>query len=92
MRPGEERPQFFGDPHWPNQQINWSLKKRRLIAFNSVAQEKQNPAANEAGGAGFPVEKNSQNQTGENQRDTDAMEELVPGRAVFVVVLAHVVR
>ena len=92
MRSGEERPQFFGDPHWPNQQINWSLKKRRLIPFNSVAQEKQNPATNETGGAGLPVEQNGQEQTGENQRNADAMEELIPGRAVFVVVLAHVVR
>jgi len=92
MRPGEERPKFFGDPHWPNQQIDWSLKKRRFVPFNSVAQKEQDPTANEAGGAGFPVEQSSQNETRKNQRNADGVEKLVPGRSVFVVVLAHVVR
>ena len=92
MRTCEERPKFFGDPHRPNQQINWSLKKRRFIPFNSMAQEQQEPTADEARGAGFPVEDRGQNQTSENQRNADAMEELIPGRAVFVVILAHVVR
>ena len=92
MRPGEQRPKFLSDPHWSNQQINWSLKKRRFVPFNSMAQEQQEPTDDEAGGAGFPVEECGQNQARENQRNADAMEKLVPGRTVFVIVLAHVVR
>jgi len=92
MRPGEERPKFFGDPHWPNQQIDWSLKKRRMISLNFVAQKQKQPTADETGGARLPVEQSSQNETRKNQRNADGVEKLVPGRSVFVVVLAHVVR
>jgi hypothetical protein len=92
MRPSEQRPKFLSDPHWSNQQINWSLKKRRFIPFNSVAQKEQDPTADETGGAGFPAEQSQKNQTGENQGNADAVEKLVPGRTMFVILLAHVVR
>lgn len=92
MCSGQERPQFLGDPHWPDQQINWSLEKRRVISFDLVPEEEQYPAAEEARRACLPTEKREKDDSRKNERDADSMENPVPPRTMFVVILAHVVR
>src|SRR4029077_4156133 len=47
VRSSQELPCFFCDPDWSHQQINWSLKKRRMVSLNFVTHKKKNPAAHE---------------------------------------------
>lgn len=92
MRSGEERPQLFGDPHGTDQQIDGPLEKRRIVAFDSVTQEQEHPPTDKAEQACLPAEKQEEDNSGENQRYADAVEQLVPPGTMFVVILIHVVR
>jgi hypothetical protein len=90
MRTGQKFPKLFGDPNRPDQQVHRTLKKGRVIALDTVAQKQENPSSNEADCAPFPTKKNEQNQTGENQRNSDPVEQLIPPGTVFVVILSHI--
>lgn len=92
MCSGQERPQFLGDPHWPDQQIDWPLKKRRSISFDSVPEEEEHPASDEADRPNFPMHEQEEDNARENERDPDPVKQLVPTRTMFVVILRHVVR
>jgi hypothetical protein len=78
MSSGQERAQFLGDPHWPYEQINRSVKKCRFVAFDPVTQKQQHPATHKARRAGFPAQQCQQGDSRENQGDADAVEQLVP--------------
>src|SRR6266702_3869707 len=43
----EKHPNFSSDPDWPNEQINRSLEKRRVVAFHPVSEKQKYPAAKE---------------------------------------------
>jgi hypothetical protein len=66
------------------------LEKGWVIALDTVAQKQKNPSCNEADCAPFPPKKNEQNQTGENQWNSDPVEQLIPPGTVFVVILSHI--
>ena len=74
----EERPKFLSDPHWPNQQINWALKKRRFISFDPMSQEQEQPAAYEASRACFPAQEHEKDDSQKNEGNTDPVEQFVP--------------
>ena len=78
MCSGQERPQFLGDPHWPNQQINWSLKKRRFISFDPMSEEQEHPASYEASRSSFPAQQRQKDDSRKNQRDSDPVQQFVP--------------
>src|SRR5260370_36044734 len=88
----QKHPCFFCNPDWPNQQINRSLEKRRMISFNPMAQKKKNPPAKKKSCAPNPFCENEKNDAGKNHGDTDAVQEFVPAGFVLVIVLRHVVR
>ena len=92
MFSSQEHPYLPGHPDWTDQQIDRSLKERRIIAFNPMAQEQQHPSANEKCKSPDPFRQDQQNEPDENHRDTDTVQQFVPDRSVFVVVLRHVVR
>src|SRR5713101_9029742 len=87
-----EHPRFFGDPDWPNQQIDRSLEKRRMISFNPVAEKQEHPSTQKKSRSPGPFHKEEKDNPGKNHRDTNAMQEFVPAGFVFVIVLRHVVR
>src|SRR6266852_5313105 len=87
-----EHPRFFGDPDWPNQQIDRSLEKRRMISFNPVAEKKKNPPAQKKSRCPSPFHKEEKNDAGKNHGDTNAVQEFIPAGFVLVIVLRHVVR
>jgi hypothetical protein len=41
VRSGQELPRFFCDPDWSYQQINWSLKERRMVSLNFVSKRRK---------------------------------------------------
>src|SRR5271169_4257260 len=43
----EPAPDFFCYPDGPNEEINWPLQERGLIALDAVAEEQHHPAPNE---------------------------------------------
>src|SRR6516165_5896314 len=88
----QESPELLGNPDRPDQQIDRPLEKRGMIAFNPVSQEQQNPAACKTSCAPAPSHEDQENQPGKNEWNADAMKQFVPGRAMFVIVLSHVVR
>lgn len=73
MCTGEERPQLLGDPHWPDQQVNWSLKKRRVVSFDSVPQEEKHPSSDKANKPRFPMEENEKDESREDERDAHSV-------------------
>lgn len=87
----EELPNFLSDPDWSNQQINRSLKKRGMIAFDAVAKKEQDPAADKKGTSQNPLQPEKKDEAEKNQGDADAVKKLVPDGRMFVVVLRHVV-
>lgn len=92
MRSRQKHPKFFCDPDWPNQQINRSLEKRRMVSFNSVAEKQEHPPTEKKSRSPNPFHENEKDKPGKNHRDADTMQQLVRGRFVLVVVLRHVVR
>jgi hypothetical protein len=86
----QQSPDFLGDPDRSNQKVDRPLKKRRMIAFNAMAQEKKDPTAHEKRRAPNPLGKNQQYDTGKNHGNTDAMEGLIPSGRMLMVVLRHV--
>jgi hypothetical protein len=63
-----------------------------MIAFDAMTQEQKNPTAEKKGRSPNPLRQNQQDDSGENHRNTDTVEELVPGGRVFVIILRHVTR
>ena len=82
LHAAQEMPELFYDPDGSNEQINRSLKERGMIAFDTMTQEQKNPAAEKQGSAQNPLRQKQKNDASENQRNTDAMQELIPGREV----------
>jgi hypothetical protein len=73
VRPGQKCPKFFCDPYWSNEEINRPLEKRRMIAFDSMPQEQQSPAADKEGHAPNPFHKDQEYDPSKNHGDADAM-------------------
>jgi hypothetical protein len=73
MRPGQKHPKLLCDPDWSNQEINRSLEKRRMIAFDSMPQEQQCPASDKNGRAPNPFHKDQQYDPHKNHGDADAV-------------------
>src|SRR6266852_2974801 len=88
----QEHPCFFCDPDWPNQQIDRSLEKRRMVSLNLVAEKQKHPSAEKKSRSPSPSHKEEKDNPGKNHRDTNAMQEFVPAGFVLVIVLRHVVR
>src|SRR5580692_1193015 len=88
----QELPRFLCDPDWSYQQINWSLKKRRVVSLNLVSKKKKNPPTYKETRSPNPLHENQQKDSCENHGNAQAMEKLIPARRVFVIVLRHVVR
>jgi hypothetical protein len=92
MLSGQEHPRFLSYPDWSDQQIYRSLEKRRMIPFDPVSQEQKHPAAHEERSAPNPFCEQEQDETGKDHGNADTVQELIPARSVFVIVLRHVVR
>src|SRR6266851_5223525 len=88
----QEHPCFFRDPDWPNQQIDRSLEKRRIVSLNPVAEKQEHPSTQKKSRSPGPFHKEEKDNPGKNHRDTNAMQEFVPAGFVLVIVLRHVVR
>jgi len=63
-----------------------------MIAFDSVTQKEQNPAANKKGRAKNPFHEKQTGYSCEDQGNPDAMKHFVQSGRVLMVVLRHVVR
>jgi len=63
-----------------------------MVSFNAVAEKKKNPSTSKKNCSPNPFHKNEQDYAGENHRNANAMQELIPARFVLVIVLRHVVR
>src|SRR6202012_2513453 len=88
----QEIPELFCDPDGSNQQIDRSLEKCRMIAFDAMTQEQKNPAAKKQRSAQNPLHQNQKDDASENQRNADAMKKLVPGGGVLMIVPLPVAR
>ena len=88
----EKHPNFSSDPDWPNEQVNRSLKKCRMIAFHPVSEKQKHPPPEEKSPAPNPLHKQQKNNPRKNHGDADGVQHLVRSRSVLVVVLCHVVR
>src|ERR1700730_19424062 len=55
---GQEHPCFFCDPDWPYQQIDRSLKKRRMISFDPVAEKEKHPSTDKKSHSPNPLGQN----------------------------------
>jgi hypothetical protein len=92
MFSSQEHPHLLRHPDWTDQQVHRSLKERRTIAFNPVPQEQQRPSADEKSRSPDPFRQDQQSDSAKYHRNPDAVQQLVPDRSMFVVVLRHVVR
>jgi hypothetical protein len=92
VRAAQEVPKLFRNPNGSDEQIYRSLEECRMIAFHAMAQEQKTPAAEKQNSAQDPLRQDQKNDTSENQRNTDAMQELVPGGRVLMIVPVHVAR
>src|SRR5208282_3527044 len=92
VRSSQELPCFLCDPDWSYQQIDWTLKKRRMVPLDFVSQKEENPSANEETRSPNPFGQNQQNHPQKNHGDADTMEQFVPAGRVLVIVLRHIVR
>ena len=63
-----------------------------MIALDPVSQEQKHPAAHEKRSSPNPFREKEQNETGKEHWDADTVQQLIPARSVFVIVLRHVVR
>src|SRR5208282_860533 len=81
---------FLGDPYRTDKEIDQTLEERGLIPFNAVACEKQNPPSDEERQPRAPESQNQENDSREDDRNSDPVQDLVPRVGVFVVVLSHV--
>jgi hypothetical protein len=90
MRTKESVFQFFGDPEGADEKIDQALEERGLVALDAVAHEEQNPSDDEQRKADAPVRERCKYDSGENDWNTDTMQDLVPCIRVLVVVLRHV--
>jgi len=78
MCSSEELPCFFCDPDWSHQQINWPLKKCRMVSLNLVTQKEKNPAAGEETRAPNPFREDEKYNPQKNHGNANPMEQLVP--------------
>src|SRR6267143_2782082 len=88
----QQHPRFFCDPDRPNQQINRSLEKRRMVSFNSMAEKKEHPSADKKSRSQHPFHKKEKDDASKNHGDAKAVQEFIPAVFVLVIVLSHVVR
>src|SRR6266849_7848704 len=86
----QEHPCFFCDPHWPNQQIDRSVEKRRMVSLDPVAEKQEHPSAQKKSRSQDPSREKQKDNPGKNHRDTNAMQGFVPAGFVLVIVLRHV--
>lgn len=82
--------EFLGDPDGADEEVDHALKERGLVAFDAVAGEEENPSGDEESEANAPVGEASEDDGGEDDGNTDAVHEFVPGVGVLVIVLRHV--
>lgn len=73
-------------PPGTNQQIHWVFEKGRLVAFDGVADELENPADDKQPERPTPVEK-KQRQRNHNQRNADGVRQLVERMLVLGLVV-----
>jgi len=91
MRGAEERVfEFFCDPHWADEEVEDALKECGLVAFDAMASEEKNPAADEEREAYAPPRDAQKDDARDDEGDSDGMHHLVPGIGVLVIVLRHV--
>src|ERR1700683_2583584 len=88
----QETPELFRDPDGSNEQINRTLEKYRMIAFDAMTKEQKNPAAEKQRSAQNPLHQNQKDDASENQRNADAMQKLIPGGGVLMIIPLHVAR
>src|ERR1700734_3196247 len=88
----QETPEFSCDPDGSNEQIDRSLEECRMIAFDAMTQEQKNPAAEKQRSAQNPLRQNQKDDASENQRNADAMQKLIPGGRVLMIIPLHVAR
>src|ERR1700674_1024567 len=92
VRSRQEHPSFFCDPDRPNQQIDRSLEKRRMISFDPVAEKQKQPSAHKKSRSPGPFHEDEKDDPGKNHRDANTVQEFIPVGFVLVIVLRHVVR
>src|SRR5260370_4639646 len=92
VRARQEHPSFFCDPDWPNQQINRSLEKRRMVSLDPVAEKEKHPSAQKKSRSPGPFHEQEKGHPRKYHRDANTMQEFVPAGFVLVIVLRHVVR
>src|SRR5260370_8216355 len=88
----QKHPCFFCNPDWPNQQVNRSLEKRRMVSLDPVAEKEKHPSTQKKSRSQDPFCEEQKDNPGKNHRDANAMEEFVPAGFLLVIVLRHVVR
>src|ERR1700722_5401758 len=92
MLAAQETPELFPAPDGSNEQIDRPLEKGGMVAFDAMTQEQKNPAAEKQRSAQNPLHQNQKDDASENQRNADAMQKLVPGGGVLMIIPLHVAR
>src|SRR5271165_6185695 len=85
-------PQFLQHPYGTDQQVDRSLEESRVVAFDAMTQQQENPATHKTGQTPTPAQQDEQNKAHEDQGDANRVENFIPDRIMLMVVLRHVVR
>lgn len=91
LPPALEKPQnLLAHPDGPNQKVDGPLEKRGFVAFDSVAEQQQDPPAHKQGQPQLPSKQDQEHDSRKNYGDSHSMQQLVPWAVVLVFVLRDV--
>src|ERR1700690_455787 len=82
--------ELFGDPDGAHEEVNQPLEEGRLVAFDAMPGEKQDPASNKKREANFPVRERRDHNSRDDDGDAEGVKNFIPGVGVLVIVLRHV--